>query len=551
MIPGRTRSGSIIGLAVAAGVIALVPGEAGGGPERPVPAADKGPVERLCGLAAPLASLFGCTAVGSTDSAAQQPAGGGIDETSSAQDVRVTSDEPRYVPDLLVVSFKRGTPSRTVAAVLARAGVTLERSIVKIGVRVVRVAPVRRAEALATLRSSRWVDTAEQDAVFEALETTTPNDAHWPSQWGLHLTGFVQAWDVTRGLRSVIVAVVDTGVDGGHPDLRGALLPGADLVNGDTDAGDDHGHGTAAAGVIAARTNNSEGQAGVCWNCTLLPIKALDADGIGNSSLIAAAIVRAVDLGARVINLSLGGPASTEALAAAVSYAIQRDVVVVAAAGNSGVDKPFYPAGYPGVISVAASDESDRLYSWSNRGEWVAVAAPGCNVAPGHVDGYVGFCGTSSAAPVVAGLAALALSARPGATGEAVRRAIETSAGPAIAGVRHGRIQPSAALSALGVRPRAASAMFRGTLGSAVRSRTYGRVVGSGPLTARLGFAAPRALTLSVVNARGVRMARRSRPSPLRLTVRLRGGTYRLVVSGKVRRAGFVLLVSHTRSSVR
>jgi subtilisin family serine protease len=542
----RTRALSLTA-AAAVLTVAATSGGATGAPERPVPGADEVPIDKLCGIAEPLDAIFGCVAAVDTGgtSPEQPPPSSQADAPSSSDLVRTTSVTPRYVPNLLVVTFRSGTPKKTVAAVLARGGVRLERTIAKIGVRVVRVSPERRSQALAFLRSSRWVETAQRDVLFEAFDTT-PNDAHWPGQWGLQTTGLAQAWDTTRGLRNVVVAVVDTGVDAKHPDLRGALLPGVDLVNGDADPSDDHGHGTAAAGVIAARTNNKEGQAGVCWSCTILPIKALDARGFGGTSLIASAIVRSVDLGARVINLSLGGPATTEALAEAVSYAVGKGAIVVAAAGNSGTDTPFYPAAYPGVVSVAGSNPSDRLYEWSNHGERVGLAAPGCNVAPVPGGGYGNFCGTSSAAPLVAGLAALALSARPNATAQAIRRALEKSATPVAGAVRYGRVQAAATLSILGTRLPASAAVLRGKLSSAAPTRTYRRVVGSGRLTARLGFARSRTLTLSIVSPKGMRIARRSGLSPLPLAVRLRAGTYRFVVSGRnVRRADFILLLSY------
>ena len=529
-------SSVVVGAAL---VVALTAGGTGAAKKRPVPAADNAPVGHLCGLAAPVDTVFGCVASVEPPSRSDEPpTTGGADE-----DVRETPVAPQYVPNRLVVTFRKGTPKATISAILARAGVKLERTIAKIGAHVVRVSPERLAEALASLNASRQVETAQRDVVVEAFDTI-PNDAHWPAQWGLHATGLAQAWDTTRGLGSVVVAVIDTGVDPNHADLQGALLPGVDFVNADADASDDHGHGTAVAGVVAARTNNLEGQAGVCWKCSVLPLKALDASGRGTTSMIAGAIVRAVDLGARVINLSLGAPATTGALEDAVSYALRKDVVVVAAAGNSGTDTQFYPAAYAGVVSVAASDAAGSLYAWSNRGEWVGFAAPGCLVAPAAGGGYATFCGTSSATPLVAGLAALAFSARHDATAEAIRGALERAAAPMPGAVRHGRVQAPATVSALGAEPQAA--ILRGRLTSRIGARTYRRVVGPGPLTARLGFPGTRRLTLSVLGSSGVRVARRSGQSPVRLTIRLRAGSYRFVVGGvKLRRVDFVLLLSH------
>src|SRR5262249_19000614 len=154
-------------------------------------------------------------------------------------------------------------------------------------------------------------------------------------------------------------------------------------------------------------TNNRAGVAGMCWTCSILPIKVLGDDGTGSMDDVAAGIVKATDAGARVINLSLGGPAGAQTLQDAVDYAYARNVIIVAAGGNSGVSTPFYPAAYDHVVSVAGTDESDRLYSWSGFGPWVRIAAPGCNPAPTVDGGYATFCGTSSATPVVSGLIAL------------------------------------------------------------------------------------------------------------------------------------------------
>src|SRR5438477_31328 len=140
-----------------------------------------------------------------------------------------------------------------------------------------------------------------------------------------------------------------------------------------------------------AHANNSLGGAGVCWACQILPIKAAGASGTADLATVAAGIVRATDLGARVINLSLGAPEAVDVLRQAIDYATSKDAVVVAAAGNNGLAEPFFPAAYPNVIGVAATDQSDRLYSWSEHGSWIQVAAPGCNIAPAPGGGYEEF----------------------------------------------------------------------------------------------------------------------------------------------------------------
>jgi subtilisin family serine protease len=535
-------------------------GPAGADPTtRPVPGADSAPTEHLCELVPPLEQLFGCQRVAAPSPSAPPPtsSSGGVQSSpasggSSASPSlppgsapRRSSTTARYVPNLLLVTFRSRVTQPQIAGLLARAGVRQVRSIPGIDVRVVSVPPSRRAGALRLLRSSRWVETAQRDPVAETFDLI-PNDTYWPDQWGLRAAGLPQTWNISRAGGSIVVAVVDTGVDPNQPDLAGALLPGIDLVNGGTNAADDQGHGTAVAGVIAARTNNHAGQAGVCWACAVLPIKAMNSQGIGDDATIAAAIVRATDAGARVINLSLGSPAGVQALADAVAYAEQKGALVVAAAGNSGTATPFYPAAYPGVISVAGADTGNHLYPWSNYGQSVVLAGPGCNVAPLLTGGYGNFCGTSSATPIVAGIAALALAADPAITGGHLAAALTHGAIPLAGSVRYGLVQAPAALAALGLRAPASvsTSTFRAVLSATTRTRTYARVLQPGRLAASLAFTGASRLTLSITDATGRMLARRTRPSPLRITLTVPAGSVRISVSGPPRHTRFLLTLA-------
>lgn len=454
----------------------------------------------------------------------------------------------RYDPHRIVARFRKGTPARTVEAAFARAGVTLERALPKIGFHLVRAPEGRRDEALTSLRREPSIRAVERETIIDGLETV-PNDPAWQDQWGLRTVGFPRAWDVTQGSNKVVVAVLDTGVDGTHPDLQGALIPGFDFVNLDSDANDDHGHGTAVAGVLAARGNNGTGLAGACWTCVLLPVKVLGADGTGNTAAVAAAIVWAADHGAQVINLSLGSPGTTDVLSEAVRYATRKDVVIVAAAGNSGSAIPFYPAAEGSVLGVAATNERDGLYSWSNRGAWVGVAAPGCNIASWPGATYIEFCGTSSATPLVSGLAALVRAARPqatvGQTVEAVEKAVVAVAGE----VRHGRVSAADAFAQLPAVPppiaaRRTTATFAGRLTPRVRRHLYERRVGPGRIVARLTFARGRRLSFWLA-APSRPITRMSGRSPLRLVSTARGGKIRMLVAGRPKRASYRLTVSY------
>jgi subtilisin family serine protease len=343
-------------------------------------------------------------------------------------------------PGRILVRVKPGVD---VSALAQLAGARVERQVPQIRLAVLEATAPERV--LSLLRPSPFLERAELDTSVWALDTN-PNDVAWPDQTGARRAGFARAWDVTRGSPRTLVGVLDTGVDPAHPDLHGAVVQGIDLVDGGFDASDDDGHGTAVAGILAARANNRIGIAGGCWSCSVLAVKVLRADRTGRVSDLVSGIVWAVDHGARVLNLSLGAPGRSGTLADAVAYAVAHDVVVVAAAGNYGTDTPVYPAAEDGVIAVGASDDSDHLYRWSNRGAWVDVAAPGCNVTLWLRSGYASFCGTSSASPLVAGLAALIRSRRPAASASEVTQWILRTAGSRPEALVHGRIDASRAL---------------------------------------------------------------------------------------------------------
>ena len=253
-----------------------------------------------------------------------------------------------------------------------------------------------------------------------------PNDACFKYQWHLRQIGMPAAWKQGNG-KGVVVAVIDTGVTR-VGDLRDtAFVDGYNFVDNNSNAADDHGHGTHVAGTIAESTNNRLGVAGVAYGASIMPLKVLSARGSGSIGGIAQAIRYAADHGAGVINMSLGGPMAVGTLASAVKYAHDHGVVVVAAAGNDGRGRVSYPARYPGVIAVAATQFDGSTTFYSNWGPQIDIAAPGGNtrvdqdgdgkpdgvlqhtIVPGNISqtDYLWFMGTSMAAPHVAGVAAL------------------------------------------------------------------------------------------------------------------------------------------------
>lgn len=256
-----------------------------------------------------------------------------------------------------------------------------------------------------------------------------PNDPWWAEELGLAQIGAPALWGLTEGSPSSVIAIVDTGVNAASPDLAGAVLPGWNAVDGSSNVADDVGHGTMVATIAAGRGNNHVQGTGVCWRCSILPVKVTDATGSATGARLASGIVWAANHGANVINISLvlGGP--DDAVAQAVEYAHARGAVVVAAAGNNGGSAPTYPASYPDVIGVAAIDPADRLYPWSSHGPWAAVAAPGCAPVGNATGGPVPFCGSSAAAPLVAGLAGL-LWSHGLSSNAAIESALESTAQP-------------------------------------------------------------------------------------------------------------------------
>jgi len=247
---------------------------------------------------------------------------------------------------------------------------------------------------------------------------STPNDPLYSQQWGIPMIEANKAWDNTTGDRKVIVAVIDTGVDYTHEDLASVNKSiGWDFVNNDANPMDDNGHGTHVAGIIAATMNNRKGVVGVAPNITVMPIKVLNSAGSGYESDVADGIRWAADHGAKIISMSLGGDLPDPQTYEATRYAFfTKGVLIIAAAGNSGLNQPSFPGAYPWVIAVGALDSSGRRASYSQYGNFVDITAPGSNiistVPKGTCElcdpsGYSSLSGTSMATPYVSGVAAL------------------------------------------------------------------------------------------------------------------------------------------------
>ncbi|MDM4721291.1 type VII secretion-associated serine protease mycosin [Micromonospora sp. WMMA1363] len=293
-----------------------------------------------------------------------------------------------------------------------------------------------------------------------APDTKGRSDQIRDEQWQIDSLNAATAWHTSTG-SGVTVAVVDSGVDAAHPDLAGQVLPGLDLVApaGSTVDPDPVGHGTTVAGLIAGRNDDSRGVVGLAPGARILPVRVLDAENRYDDALIVAKGVRwAVDNGARVINLSLGGRSDSPALAAALDYAFARDVVVVACTGNvatSTDSKVWYPAREPGVVAVSGLErDSENLWSGAITGHQTVLTAPATGLVGARPrEGYWRVQGTSFAAPLVAATAALVRSRYPQmSAGDVVNRLMATARdiGPTGRDDRfgYGLVDPVAALTA-------------------------------------------------------------------------------------------------------
>lgn len=369
------------------------------------------------------------------------------------------SQGPRYAPGEVLVKFKPDVTELRVAATIAAYGSRTVKRIPRIDVHKIRIPEGVAVEQMVyILNQNPDVVYAEPDYI--ARLAATPNDTYFQYQYALSNSGqpigipgspqgkaradikATTAWEETKGNETTLIAILDTGVDHRHPDIKNKIKStGRDFANNDLDAMDDHGHGTHIAGIAAAETDNREGIAGVAWNCKVLPVKVMDKEGSGLYSWIIEGIIWAADNGAHVINLSLGGDEPSTTLLNALKYAFDKKTIVVAATGNDAA-AILYPAAYDAYcLAVAATDYNDARWTWSNFGPEVDVAAPGERIIslvplwyPEKIFGdfklppYGYGSGTSMAVPHVSGLAALLKSHKPWLKPEEIMDIIRFSA---------------------------------------------------------------------------------------------------------------------------
>jgi len=314
------------------------------------------------------------------------------------------------------------------------------------------------------LKSLDIIENVEFNGLAEAL--LVPNDELYPNQWDHDnqgqaiqygtgdLVGTIdcdidtgeddegyQAWDITTGDSDIVIAIVDTGVDLDHLDLIDNIVPGYNFIDESLPPDDVYDHGTPCAGIAAATMNNNIGIAGICAECSIMPVKVLDDQGFGQWDVIADGIVWSSDNGADVISLSLGGGQYQEYLEDAINYTVANGSVTIAASGNINSEMDFYPASYEQCIAVGAMspccerkqgiNSCDAEPGWgSTYGDQIDFVAPGVRIfSTAKRGGYwTEFNGTSSACPHVAGIAGLMLSLNPNLTPEVIRNIIRESA---------------------------------------------------------------------------------------------------------------------------
>ena len=370
---------------------------------------------------------------------------------------------PRYVPGEIVVKFKPGIDPNAIDRLNQNQKVSVLETNNTLGFMRLKTPAGKSVEDMVAIYS-RNPDVEYAEPNFIVTAHMVPNDPYYhPYQWHLDNSTYgginmETAWDISTGSSSVIVAVLDTGVAYEDydiylqaRDLAGTtFVPGYDFINDDNHPNDDHSHGTHVTGTIAQTTNNSYGVAGVAFQTAIMPVKVLSSSGGGTDTTVANGIQYAADNGAKVINMSLGGPSPSSVLEDAVEYAYSNGVTIVAATGNNGAEAVGYPAAYEECIAVGATRYDEAIAYYSNYGQEIDLVAPGGDVTvdqngDGNPDGVLQetinpnthdpkdfnfwfFQGTSMATPHVSGVAALVIAKYGDIGPDNVRQKLQTTA---------------------------------------------------------------------------------------------------------------------------
>ena len=341
--------------------------------------------------------------------------------TSTAVLHAVSADS---VPGRILVKPRSDVNESDLQQLFASHGVQQHATIHQINVRILNVPEAARDHVLEALQHNAKIEFAEPDATV--APDFIPNDPGYFNEWHLSIIQAPQAWDITKGSSGVVIAILDTGVDGTHPDLSPNLVPGWNFYDNNADTSDVVGHGTAVAGTAAAAGNNAAGVASVAFNCRFMPIRISDPTGTAAYSTIASALTYAADHGARVANISFKATDSSTVTSAAQYFQSKGGVTTVSAGNDSTFDTA---KDNPYILTVSATTGDDILASWATTGNNIDLAAPGQGIITTiRGGGYSTWAGSSFSAPIVAGVAALVISANPSLSGSQVQDILKQNA---------------------------------------------------------------------------------------------------------------------------
>lgn len=346
--------------------------------------------------------------------------------TLSAQEPELDQEQQR-VSRTILIKFKDGVPEGRINGLIKSAQANLVKTIPQINVLVVELPEKANRKAyINAFKSLGEVEFAEEEQ-YLAPQALDPNDYYYLTgiQWAPGKISARDAWSITTGSSSVKIAVVDSGVDGNHPDLIAKMVPGWNTYDNNSNATDVRAHGTNVAGVAAASTNNLAGIAAICWGCMIMPVRSSDPTGWATSSQVADGVIWAADHGARVVVAGFKVTGNST-VSSAAQYLWGKSGLLITPAGDYGFANT--PPDDPYILEVGSTDENDVRYSWSDSGAFLDLVAPGCSYTTGAASSYISICGTSLSAPQVAGVAGLLLSQNPSLTPAQLRDKILQSA---------------------------------------------------------------------------------------------------------------------------
>ncbi|MDB4409296.1 S8 family serine peptidase [Gammaproteobacteria bacterium] len=338
----------------------------------------------------------------------------------------VIAAPPEWVEGQLIVKPKAGLSDAQFEKILSKSKGQSVKHLKQIKTHVIKVPPQALEAVMRALSNNPNIDYVEKDMLV-APDAITPDDPSYSSQWHLPKIQAPDAWESSTG-SGITVAILDTGVESGHPDLVSNLVPGWNVASNNSDTSPVMSHGTRVAGVVAASSNNSTGVASIAWNAKIMPIRiSNESNGQASWSVMAEGFLWAADHGADVANMSYGLSTNSSTINSAAQYLRSKGGLAVVAAGNDNMDRGF--SDNPYLITVAATTSSDARASFSNFGANIDVAAPGSSIYTTNTGGgYRSASGTSYASPATAGVVALIMAANSSLSPDDVEGILESSA---------------------------------------------------------------------------------------------------------------------------